>query len=59
MTNAKEGKRDATRQLSVRFDLAVVRALEEIARRQRRTLSDELRYIVDRAIERHGEERAA
>jgi predicted transcriptional regulator len=45
--------------VTVRFEEPVRTALEEIAQREHRTLSDQIRHLVATALERTGEERAA
>jgi hypothetical protein len=55
MTNAK----DNAKQVSVRLEGELRRALEETAQRQCRTVSDQIRFFVVTGLEQHGERRAA
>jgi hypothetical protein len=52
-------KQRVVKSVTVRFEEPERTALQEMARRQCRTMSDEIRFIVRKAIEQHGEERAA
>jgi hypothetical protein len=52
-------KQRIVKSVTVRFEEPERTALEEMARRHRRTMSDEIRFLVDKAIEHQGEERAA